>query len=399
MTSSKNFRDKFAICGYGITKQGYLPEYTARSLEAEAARLAIEDAGLEREDIDGCIHCRMTGGAGSGIDWEDAFPRILGLPAKFYQPIGRGGTSATMSILVATQVLDLGLSNYVLVAISLNTLSQARKRARQGEKSIPLGGKEAFGKELGDLAPVSHHAFFASCHMKQYGTTSRQLGAVAVAQRSWACLNPDAYMYNRPITVEDHQKSPVLVWPYHLLDMCLMTDGGAAFVVTTAERAKDLRKPPVYIMGLGFGEAMERLWWEKTNYTRLAVKSAKEDAFRLAGIELNDIDIAQLYDCFTGEIILQLEDYGWCKKGEGGPFAEAGNTGPGGFIPVNTGGGQLSSHYLIDFTQFGEAIVQLRGEGKTRQIKDAEVCLVSGHGGEILRPGMCSIHSTLILRR
>lgn len=396
MSSGNNFCDKFAIVGLGLTKQGRLPEYTARALEAEAARLAIEDAGLKREDIDGCIHCRLTGGIGGNPDWEDAFPRTLGLPARFYQPVGRGGTTATMSILVATQVLNLGLANYVLAAISMDNWSRAHNA---GSKGLWGTGKPITGLELGDLQPVTHHAFFATRHMAEYGTTSRQLGAVAVSQRQWACMNPNAIMYGRPMTIDDHQKSRVLVWPYHLPDMCLLNDGAEAFIVTTAERAKVLRKPPVYIMGLGFGEMMAKSWWEKTNYTSLAVQTAKESAFRLAGIELKDVDIAQLYDCFSGEVLLQMEDYDWCKKGEGGSFIEAGNIGPGGTIPVNTGGGQLSSHYLIDFTQLGEAVIQLRGEGGLRQIRGAEICLVSGHGGEILRPGMCSIHSTLILRR
>jgi acetyl-CoA acetyltransferase len=206
-------------------------------------------------------------------------------------------------------------------------------------------------------------------------------------------------MHVRPLTLEDHQRSPVVVWPYRLFDICLQSDGGTAFVVTTADRARDLRKAPVHVAGIGFGEHMSHLWWDKTNYTTLAVRSARDTAFRQAGLVLSDVDIAQLYDCFTGEVILQLEDYGWCAKGEGGAFAAEMHTAPGGAIPVNTGGGLLSSHHLGNLTGLAEAVVQLRGEGGGRQVPDAEVALVSGHGGEILSGQMCSIHSTIILTR
>ncbi|UCG66291.1 MAG: thiolase family protein [Deltaproteobacteria bacterium] len=395
---SSEFRDKFAIVGLGMTKVGHVPGYSARTLQTEAARLAIEDAGLRREDIDGCIHAMSAdGGGGSAGDWTDAFPRVLGLPAKFYFRIGRGGAGPTLCIVAATKFLELDLAKYVLIAFGTNAYSG---RSTSQERGPQVKEREGlWGRSFGDIVPVSHHSFFASRHMHEYGTTSRQLGAIAVSERQWACLNPAAHMYGHPMTIEDHQESPILVWPYHMLDICLISDGGTAFIVTTAERARDLRKSPVYIMGVGFGEHMEKQWWDKTNYTQLPVETAKADAFRMAGIELKDIDAAQLYDCFTAEVLFQLEDYGWCRKGEGGPFAEAGNIGPGGSIPVNTGGGQLSSHHHSGFTPFAEAVIQLRGEGGARQVEDAEICLASGHGGEILRPGMCSIHSTIILRR
>jgi acetyl-CoA acetyltransferase len=235
--------------------------------------------------------------------------------------------------------------------------------------------------------------------MHEYGTTSRQLGAIAVQTRAWACRNPRAKMYGRPITVEDHQASPLYVEPYHLLDICLVSDGAVAFILTTAERARDLAKPPVYVLGLGMGEVADTLWWDKENYTHMAVKTAKERAFAHAGIDVRDIDVAQLYDCFTGEVLLQLEDYGWCGKGEGGSFVEGGNIGPGGSIPVNTSGGLLSAYHYGDLTGLSEAVLQLRGEAGDRQVKDTEVALVTGHGGELLSPGMCSIHTTLLLGR
>ncbi len=390
-------RDKFAIVGLGVTKVGHVPGFSGRALQAEAARLAIEDAGLKTQDIDGCINAKEESATASQGIWTDAFPRVLGLPAKFYFHIGRGGAAATLAIVSAMKFLELGLAKYVLIAFGTNAWSSSRADYKFDKDNAPRPG--TWGKPMGEHGAVLIHSYFAGRHMHEYGTTSRQLGTIAVAERAWACMNPAAFMYGRPITIEDHQNSPYLVWPYHILDMCLRSDGGTAFILTTAERARALKKQPVYVMGVGFGEHMQELWWEKKNYTRLAVQTAKDDAFRQAGIELKDIDCAEFYDCFTAEVLFQLEDYGWCKKGEGGAFVEAGNIAPGGTIPVNTGGGLLSSHHHIDFTGLAEAVIQLRGEGGARQVKDAAVSLVTGHGGEILHPGMCSIHSTLILGR
>ncbi|MFC1816125.1 thiolase family protein [Thermodesulfobacteriota bacterium] len=398
-----NFRDRFCIVGLGVTKVGHLPGSTSQRLEIEAARIAIEDAGLAPQDIDAAIQAESDTGSGVRPRYADAFPRMLGLPVKVYIPsVGRGGEVAMMSILSATQLLSLGIAKYVLIAGARDDWSRGQKvRAQQGGvRGRPFMEKEgAWGRPYGHLTAASIHGFFATRHMHEHGTTSRQFGAVAVAERQWACLNPHAYMHGRPITIEDHQSSPIVVWPYHLLDICLRSDGGTAFIVTTAERAKNLKKPPVYLMGIGFGEQMAKLWWDKTSYTTVAVETAKRDAFRMAGIELKDIDVAEFYDCFTPEVVFQLEDYGWCKKGEGGPFVEEGHIGPGGDLPVNTGGGLLSSHHLDNLTCVSEAIIQMRGEGGNRQVKDAEIALATGHGGEIVPGQMCSIHSTLILRR
>ncbi len=390
MTSA--LKNKYAIVGLGITRVGHVSGFSGRALAAEAGRLAIEDAGLRPQDIDGAIDgCTLSG---NSIEIStDAFPRVMGLPVNFYYHIGRGGSVAIFSLITALKFLDLGLAKYVLVARGNDHWSRGR-----GGKRRKLSGMPGYWCEaLGANAAVSNHSFFASRRMHQYGTTSEQLGSIAVQERAWACLNPAAYMYGRPMTIEDHQKSPILVWPYHLLDICLVSDGGTAFIVTTADRARDCKKRPVHIKGFGFGEHMRKLWWDKENYTQLDVQPAKEAAFRMAGIELKDIDCAQLYDCFTSEVLFQLEDYGWCKKGEGGPFAAAGNIGPGGTVPVNTGGGNLSSHHHSGFTPFAEAIIQARGEGGARQVKDAEIVMATGHGGEVLGPGVCSSHSCVIL--
>ena len=260
--------------------------------------------------------------------------------------------------------------------------------------------KEGYwGKALGDLRAASHHSWMAARHMAVFGTTSEQLGAIAVQQRAWACLNPEARMYGRPLTLEDHQASPWVVEPYHLLDLSQVSDGAIAFVLTTRQRAADLARPAVHVLGQGFGEVSADLWWEKKQFTHMAVHHAKKQAFAEAGVSLADVDCAQLYDCFTGEVLFQLEDYGWCEKGEGGDFVAAGNIGPGGSIPVNTGGGLLSAYHLGDLTGLAEAVRQLRGEAGDRQLERCEIALTSGHGGELVAPGMCSIHTTTLLGR
>ncbi len=385
--SKSEFARKFAIVGYGATKVGHLPEYSGRTLQTEAARLAIEDSGLRREDIDGAVapHQSWDG------DWTDGFARRLGLPVKFYYHVHRGGASASYALHTALAYLGAGVANYVIVAHARDNWQTAHIPELNRGPERPRAG--SWQVERGVIA--GGHTLFATRHMYEYGTTSRQLGAIAVAERQWACLNPAAYMYGRPMTIEDHQNSPIVTWPYHRLDICLQSDAGSAFIITTAERARDCKKPPVYILGIGTGEHIGRLWWEKGNYTEMAVDTAKETAFRLADIKLDDIDVFEFYDCFTMEVLLQCEGYGFCKKGEGGPFVATGAIGPGGTRPVNTGGGLLSSHHAGDTTPLLEAIRQIRGEGGARQVKDAEIAMATGHGGELL-DGMVNTHTCTI---
>jgi acetyl-CoA acetyltransferase len=395
--SASNFSRKYAIVGAAMINGPFPEDLTLRSAEAEVGRMAIEDAGLRRDQVNGAILAQQNGGSGDPPTHADAFPRMLGLPFNFYYQIGRGGAVGGLAIATALSFLDMGVADYVLIAGGADNLSRKYRR-RQGFHAPDTTERQGYwGKAFGDLTAPSHHSFFASRHMAEYGTTSEQLGSIAVQARQWAQMNPKAKMYGRSMTIEDHQNSPLVIEPYHLLDICLVSDGAAGFVVTTAERARDLRKPPVYILGFGSGEAGADLWWEKGNYTRLAVQPAKERAFDQAGITLKDIDVAELYDCFTAEVLFQLEDYGWAEKGDGGPFAEAGNIGPGGVIPVNTGGGLLSAYHLADMTGLHEAVLQVRGEAGARQVKDCEIALSTGHGGELLSPAMCSIHTTLLL--
>src|SRR5919202_3466921 len=246
--SASNFAGKFAIVGTGIVNGPYPEGLTLRAAEAEAARQAIEDAGLRRDQIDGAVQLKGNGGRGEHASHSDAFPRMLGLPFKFYYSIGRGGAVGGLAIATALSFLDMGICNYVVLSGGTDGFSKSRETKKLGFKGTEVIEREGYwGTPFGDLRAPSHHSFFASRHMATYGTTSEQLGAIAVQERQWACMNPRAKMYGRPITIQDHQNSPLVVEPYHLLDICLVSDGAISYVVTTAERAQDTRKKPVFI--------------------------------------------------------------------------------------------------------------------------------------------------------
>lgn len=380
-------------------------DLSAKDLEAEAARRAIEDAGLINKDIDGAVH--VHGGPRSGrgvVEHMDAFPRMLGLPVNFYYHCGRGGGWSTIGIITALSFLELGLAKYVVIAGSREDWTRShRKDVRdQGVRGQvnPATVAGMWGPTFGRTAAAHDHSMFAARHKYEYGTTEEQFGAGAVQVRAWACKNPLARMYGRPATLADYLASPMYIAPYHLMDMAVTSDGAVAFVLTSMERARDCAKPPVSVLGIGYGDAQGGQWWEgASHYTRLPVAKAKEAAFGQAGITVKDIDVVQFYDCFTAELIFQLEDYGWCAKGEGGAYVEAGHIGPGGDVPANTSGGLLSAYHLADMTGLSEAVFQLRGEAVGRQIPDARISLVTGHGGEVFAPGMCSIHTSLVLGR
>ena len=376
---------------------------TARDLEAEAVRRAIEDAGLETKDIDGAVHVHGGPRSGGGMmEQNDAFPRMLGLPVNFYYRIGRGGAWGTFGIASALSFLELGVANYVAIAGSTDAWTAShRKRVReQGyvghvPKARPVG---SWGPSFGRTVAAHEHTMFASRHSHEYGTTSRQYGAAAIQIRAWACKNPLARMYGKPATIDDYEQSPVYIWPYHLMDMCVTSDAAIAIVLTSTERARSCPKRPVGVLGIGFGDAQGGQWWDiPSHFTKLPVAKAKEAAFGQAGIQLKDLDMAQLYDCFTAEVIFQLEDYGWCAKGEGGNYVEQGHIGPGGDSPINTSGGMLSAYNLADLTGISESVLQLRQQAGGRQVAGAKLSMVTGHGGEVISPGMCSIHTSLVL--
>lgn len=386
-----------AVVGMGMLT-GAQPGKSMRGILAEASRLAIEDAGVDRSQVTAALEVRSAAGRGGRAGSSDAFPRLLGLPVDFYQPIGRGGTGGAFALATAGMLIDRGIASYVVIAGGSLDYSESRaaKSSTGAKGTVRIAPEGYWGHPFGDLRAVSHHSFFASRHMHEFGTTSEHLGLIATQLREWAQLNPAARYYGRPLTLDQYLSEDYLVYPYRRDDVCVMTDGAVAMVVTSEDRAGD-SADPVVVRGIGFGEAMAELWWEKQNYTSLAVRNAKRQAFDQAAITLNDVDCAQFYDCFTAEVLLQLEDYGWAEKGHGGAFLESTRIGPGGKLAVNTSGGLMSAYHFGDLTGISEALLQLRGRAGERQLDDCLVALATGHGGEVLNPGMCSAHSTIVL--
>jgi acetyl-CoA acetyltransferase len=378
---------EFCIAGVGVTAQGRHLGIPPRALRREALELALADAGLTRRDVDGHI------GTSSEPGFEDV--RHLGLSPGFAWAMSAGGATATWSIINAMGAIRAGQAE--VVACTYGAAPSTPSRRSTGGRS---GGYGAYGygypMMYGMVGAASAHALHAQRHMYRYGTTSAHLGAVAVAQRAYAALRPGTIGYGQPITLEEHQASPMIVEPFRLLDCCRDTDGGVVVIVTTAARAGALRSKAVDILGVGSGQNL-RNWWTGDVYDlHDDIAPAARTAFGQAGLTVDDVDVACLYDPFTISPLMQLEAYGFCGPGEGGPFIAAGETGPGGKIPTNTGGGQLSGYYATGFTAVVEAILQLRGEGGATQVADAEVALVSGHGGNAGIQNTWS-HATLLL--
>ncbi|TAK37091.1 MAG: thiolase family protein [Chloroflexota bacterium] len=355
---------------------------------AEAIKLAMDDAGLDKRDIDGLlINTRPS--ATSWLQLQNTLGfRDLKLINQMYSA---GATAGTM-VQYATMAIEAGLASAVAIVFADAPLTESPSSVYTGADVLPLSGMAGLKCAYGYYGAHPGYALAAKRHMHLFGTTSRQLGAIAVAERAWAVMNPHAQM-RKPITIEDHQNSRYVVEPLRLLDCCLVSNGGVAVIVTSAERAGNLRQPAVYVLGMAQASPGDdlRLDREPGIYTGAAM--AGEMAFRMAGVTVEDIDILELYDCFTYTVLVTLEDYGFCKKGEGGAFVEDGRLGPGGSLPTNTGGGQLSGYYMWGMTPLSEAVIQARGHGYDRQVSKNDLVLVSGNGSTLNQ------HSTLILSK
>ena len=379
MTAS--LKDKYAIAGIGQSRIGKVPELSDYGLQLTAVKNALDDAGLKKQDIDGLItHSHLLGAV--RVHHQRVAER-LGINTDFGLSVSSGGATSGLMVQVAIAAIEAGFCTTALC------LHGDKGRPRRPEDSQETAGGNA--PEYGMFGATAQHALGATRHMHDYGTTHDQLGAIAVAFRKHASLNPDAQMRD-PISIEDYHRSRWVVWPFHLLDCCLVSDGAAALIVTSAERARNLRQPPVYVMGMGRANN-SRGWIYGNHMIELAAKESGAKAFRMAGVTPADIDIAQIYDCYTYIVLATLEDYGFCKKGEGGPYVEGGRLELGGSLPTNTSGGMLSEGYVEGMLQIVEAARQLRGQAGPRQVPEAELAIVSGNGGNTV------CHSTLILRR
>jgi len=362
----------------GVTNKSIL------GLQAQAITRALEDAGLGLQDVDGL--------ATSGVSRFSAtqVADYLGLQPAWTDSTFAGGSAYEMYVARAAQAIAAGQASVVVISFASN---------QRSAKSRNLGGvieshtpEAQFETPYGPLFPISYYAMAAQRYMHEYGTTRADLAEVAVLAREWALMNPNAYRYGAdPLTVDEVLASPLISSPLSVADCCLVTDGGGAIVLTSLERARDLRRPPVPV--LGYGEATTNTSMSQVPLLPTGAKESGERAFAAAGVGPSDVDLIEVYDSFTITVLLSLEALGFAPRGEGSAFVASADARLGGRRPLNTSGGGLSYCHP---GQYGvlllvEAVRQLRGEAGDRQVQDPSIALVHGTGG------ILSTHATVLL--
>ena len=380
VSSASELRGKVAIVGASESNAiGVVPHKSALTLHAEAARNALNDAGLAIGDVDGLFTAGVTSGQ---------LGEYLGIVPRYSDGTNVGGCSFILHVEHALLAIAAGMIEVALITHG----ESGRSRVGMGGGGVaPDSPQGQFEAPYGTYGPTTLFSLPATRHMHEYGTTREQMAAVAVSNRKWAAMHPLAMM-KEPITIDDVLNSRPICWPYSLFMCCLVTDAGGAIVLTGADRAKALRKPPVYILGTGEATEHNMVSMMADMTTSRAAKVSGKAAFDMAGVSHSDIDVAELYDAFAFTPMLALEDLGFVKPGESGAFVEGQRTAPGGDFPMNTNGGGLSYTHsgmygiftLIELTR------QLRGEAGERQVGGAEVGIAHGPGG------MFAAASTLI---
>ena len=382
-----SIKDKYAFVGLGLTKQGKVPDMDTDELAAQAILLALQDAGMKKDQVDGYIFQQGIGGGPHGVQ-----PLIMaGIPAKFCWEMPSGGCYGLNMVIAATSALEAGLCQTCIILHATSASSQRILVGAGGPQRSTQGAYGCYG-------PVAHGAWIARRHMHLYGLTRRQLGSIAITLREYANKRPEAVMYERKLTMDDYLNARMIVEPLCLFDCCLVNDGAVALILTSEERARDSKKPPVYVMGYGTDHSVSELGRSPQahmHWDGFLTQKAGEGAFKMAGVTLKDVDVGELYDAFTPFLLSQLEAYGICGRGEAGPFVEAGNLKLDGAFPSNTSGTELSWSYLMGFSHLTEGIRQMRGEAGECQVKDAEIAMITGLGP----PAPGSTATCCILRR
>ena len=369
-------RDKACVTGVGETTYLRGSSQSAFELQIEASLKAIADAGLDPKQIDGVIPIGIV--SATAEDFIDNF----GIPdLRFSAIVPHGGASPVMALQCAAAAVAAGVCNHVLIAFGRNVTGAAATKAGARIHTMPqFHYVTEFEYPIGNAAPAQIYAPMAQRHMALYGTKVSHFGEVAVAHRQHALLNDNAVM-KKPMTLEDHANSRMIADPFRLFDCSLESDGGAACIVSSAERASDLKHRRIFISGTAAGHPDQPgAITQRPDMTSLGIAKAAQRAFQMAGVTHADIDVAEIYDCFTYAVIRQLEDLGFCKKGEGGPFVEGGRLRLDGVLPTNTHGGLLSQAHVWGLNHIVELVRQLRGNAGRAQVKDAEVGLVTGYG-------------------
>ena len=387
--ATDSLRGQVAIVGAADTDVGKVPHLGATALCVEAALRALADAGITKDQIDGLVTCNSMAEphmyhAETIAEYLQIFPR--------YCVTAAAGGGTTFSVLQnAASAIVTGVCKTVLISMA-DSLRTGLSR-EQGMVLQSSTGHQQFEIPYGATVPA-YYALIARAYMDAYGATEEQFASVAVGARQHAALNSNAQM-QEVITVDDVLSSRMIADPLHLLDCSLVSDGGAAVILTSADRAADFPHDPVYVLGAGEGHGHEHISQARSLTTSAAVESGRR-AFEMAGLGPADIDVAEIYDCFTPVVLIELEDLGFCEKGEAGAFVESGATALGGSLPMNTHGGLLSHcHPGNPGSMFAltEAVTQLRHDAGKRQVKGAETALAHAQGG------IMSSHATLILGR
>ncbi len=363
-------RGAAAIVGAAESDLGQVADgMSPMDLCAQGISRALKDCGLTMKDVDG-LFVAMTQQRMSIVSLIE----YLGINPKFIGSSMTGGSSFEFHVAHAAAAIESGMCNVAVIAYGSTQRSVGRKQASQREFN-------PYETPFKPFLPTSAYALAASRHMHQYGTTREHLAEVAVAARKWAQLNPVAWE-KKPLSIEDVLKARMISHPLSVRDCCLVTDGGGAIIMTSAARAKTLKKPPVYVLGCGHGTTHMNIS-SMPDLTVTGAKQSSETAYKMAKLSAKDCDMVQLYDAFTINTILFLEDLGFCKKGEGGAFVSGGNIAPGGKLPVNTNGGGLSYCHPGMYGLFVliEGVRQIRGECGERQVKKHDVAMVHGNGG------------------
>jgi acetyl-CoA acetyltransferase len=368
-----SLRDRAAVTGVGETAYTRGSGRSGLALSLEASLAAIADAGLSPRDIDGVIPMM-----GRGAIAEDIIANFGISDLRFSAQVPMGGASPVASLQCAAAAISAGLCRHVLILIGRDAFAGGRAATRVhqipafrtvGEFELPLGA----------VSPAQLYAPMARRHMEQYGTTIRDFAEIAVTTRQHASLNERAIM-RKPITIDDHHASRMISDPFRLLDCSQENDGGAAVVVSHADAARELARPRVLISGTAEGHPDSPASITQRGDPRLGTAKAAPLAFAMAGVQPSDINVAEIYDCFTYIVLCQIEDLGFCAKGEGGRFIREKGIGLNGALPVNTHGGLLSQGHMAGMNHIVELVRQLRGEGGLAQVKNAEIGLVTGYG-------------------
>ena len=372
-------RDRCAIVGIGSTDFSRQSGRSDLTLAAQAALAAIEDAGMAPADIDGIVRCDMD------TVYHHDLAHMIGIDnLTYWSQVGPGGVAPCGMIGQAVGAIMSGQATAVLVFRELNGRS-GRRYGLSSQNNERVGGAGSYDElfnPYGMLTPGQVFAVIAQRHMIEFGTKPEELAHIALTCRARANANPRAQMHDRMLSMEQYLDARMISSPLRLFDFCLETDGACAVVVTSAERAKDCPQPPALIRAVAQGTmpspqpGMQYPVLMRQSITELPAAQVADTLFRRAGLGPDDIDVAQIYDCFSITVLLQLEDWGFCKKGEGGSFVSDGQIDLGGSLPINTGGGHLSEGYIHGMNHIVEGVRQIRGTS-TSQVEGAEVCLVT----------------------